>query len=208
MADCDIINQSKELSVQQIEYLKKIIDIYNHAHIKKMFYVDSGTEIKKLGEIVEFVKGKKYNVSDGKDSGLYPLLCSSKTGKVKYLDTYEYENNHIVIGTGGTANVHYYNKFNISTDMRILKCKDIINDRYLYYYLLSNLDLLEELFKGSTIKHLDFEEFKKLQIPVPDVATQEKIVAEFDALYNAIELNKKIIDGYEDKIKYVLQNYL
>jgi len=65
----------------------------------------------KLGDILTIVKGKKHLVCEGNESGLYPLLRSSKDNKVKWLDTHDYEGPYITVGTGGYANFNMLSKF-------------------------------------------------------------------------------------------------
>jgi type I restriction-modification system DNA methylase subunit len=57
-----------------------------------------------LSEILKPVKGKRYSVSEGSETGKYPLLRSSKDGKVKWMDEYTYEGPYLTVGNGGLAN--------------------------------------------------------------------------------------------------------
>jgi hypothetical protein len=54
----------------------------------------------KLGYIMNSVKGISYNVRDGRDTGKYPLIRSSKDGSVKWMDTYTHEGPLIAVGNG------------------------------------------------------------------------------------------------------------
>ena len=52
--------------------------------------------------------------------------------------------------TGGHATLHYYNvKFATSTDCVALLINNAVRCKYLYYFLLCNMALLEAGFKGA-----------------------------------------------------------
>lgn len=201
----DNCSEHKLLCVVDNETLEQNKYVLNYKNYmpKEERKARGNAELKTLGEVCELVKGKKHNVSDGSDEGKYPLLCSSKLGKVKYLDTFDYKDPHVVIGTGGTANVHLYEKFSISTDMKILKQSEQIRIKYLYCYLFAHLNELNELYKGSTIKHISVDDLLNFQIPVPDLEAQDEIIADCEVMEESkrlslmqIENIKKIIDIY------------
>ena len=57
-------------------------------------------------------------------------------------------------GTGGNATLHYYcGKYAVSTDCIVLLPNDRIRCKYLYYFFLANMRLLEAGFKGAGLKH-------------------------------------------------------
>jgi len=157
--------------------------------------IDSTWEIKTLDEVCKFISGKKHNVSEGKKNGAYELLCSSTQGKVKYLDTFDYEGPYIAIGTGGAANVHLKSKFNISTHFKVLDVMDnsVLHIQYLYLYLKSNLEKIDTMFRGCGLKNLDMNEFKLLNIPIPSIEKQQEIIS-------TCEIYDKQIQTYEKQI--------
>src|SRR5690554_1061421 len=61
----------------------------------------------------------------------------------------------IAIPWGGNAVVQYYKGKFLTSDNRIATSKDInyLSNKYLYYFLLSNISLLESFYRGSGIKH-------------------------------------------------------
>jgi type I restriction enzyme, S subunit len=76
--------------------------------------------VKTLGEICEFLPKSKRKASYGKDNGMYPFFKSSM--KVdSYVDKPDYEEESLIIGTGGNANIKYNNKFSCSTDNFVIK---------------------------------------------------------------------------------------
>jgi type I restriction enzyme S subunit len=59
--------------------------------------------------------------------------------------------------------------------------KDGLDFSFLYYYLKANVDLLNSLGTGTTFKELSGTQLKTVEIPVPPLEEQKRIVALLDA---------------------------
>jgi type I restriction enzyme S subunit len=184
----DIINNS--YSLNHNEYIKYIKENYNNNII-----------FKKIGDISGFLSKSKKQASYGKKEGIYPFFTSSLICD-NYCDTYDYENECLIIGTGGTANIKYGSKFSCSTDNFVLKINDEYSTKYVYYYLLNNIYLLENGFCGVGLKHISKKYIINIEIPIPSIEKQQEIVKYLDFIE---ETNKKSINKIED-IK-ILNNF-
>jgi type I restriction-modification system DNA methylase subunit len=209
----EIINCCERFDKAINQYNEIIDHLHKMAVTDKEIFIDTlfqHGEIKKLGEICSFVKGKKHKVSEGADEGKYPLVCSSIKGKVKYLDTYDYEGPFICVGTGGAANVRIFEKFNISTDFVILNTTELALLKYIYHFLACNINKIDELFTGMGLKHLNIENFKNMSVPVPSIEKQKEIIdiMEKNELYNdyisAVKNIEKKIEQIYNKKKEIL----
>ncbi len=196
---CTLLNKLGTVHTEELAEKNYVLDWKYYKPVDVFKPIDSTWEIKTLGEVCEFMPGKKHNVSEGTDSGAYELLCSSTQGKVKYLETFDYEGPYIAVGTGGSANVHLKSKFNISTHFKVLKISDesCLNLQYLYIYLKSNIELINHMFRGSCLKHLDLDEFKALQIPIPSLEKQKEIISRYEEYDNKIHQNEQLIQSLE-----------
>jgi type I restriction enzyme S subunit len=81
----------------------------------------------------------------------------------------------------------------INTEMMATNqgCKGLIpkqrlSYKYLYYYLLSIIDLLNELGSGTTFKELSGSKLKEVQIPIAPMLEQKRIVAILDEAFEKI----------------------
>ena len=138
----------------------------------------------KLSELVEIKYGKDHkHLADGE----IPLYGSG--GIMRYVDTPLYEQESILIPRKGTlSNLFYLNIPFWSVDtMFYTKIKSGNNGKYLYY-LLKSMDLAS-MNVGSAVPSLTTEVLNKVEINVPDEATQIEIAQILSSLDDKIELN-------------------
>ena len=160
----------------------------------------------KLGDILISVKGTRYNVSDGKDSGKYPLIRSSSDGSVKWMDEYTYEGPLLAVGNGGAANFHYAEKFNASTHTLVYDCHETVNKKYIYYILNHNKNkITDSCFKGTGLKNLKLEDFNNFMIPLPPLEIQQQVVAELDDIYEYASNCAKLADNNMRQMKSIMK---
>ncbi|MFA6320216.1 MAG: restriction endonuclease subunit S, partial [archaeon] len=120
----------------------------------------------------------------------------------KWLDIVDYKEEALILGTGGMASIHISNDFSTSADVFVVKgVVEKLNNKFLYYYLKNNLDVLKAGFRGAGLKHLSKEYLKEIQIPLPPIEVQKEIVKEFDGYQNIIDGAKQVVDNYKPTIK-------
>lgn len=71
-------------------------------------------------------------------------------------------------------------------------CKGLVpssslNYEYLYYFLSYSKKLLNDMGSGATFKELSGSKLATVEIPLPPLATQQKIVAKLDAIFAEID---------------------
>ena len=74
-------------------------------------------------------------------------------------------------------------------------CKGLIprnqlQHKFLYYYLISIVDLLNSLGTGATFKELSGGKLKEVQVPVPPLAEQQRIVGLLDEAFEGLATAK------------------
>ena len=148
----------------------------------------------KVKDILEFKKKSKIKASEGLKIGKYNFYTSSKEQK-KFLDYYEYSNEALIIGTGGNANIHHsYGKFSVSTDCFVLenKANKFFLLEYIYKYLLKNIHILENGFRGAGLKHISKEYLENIEIPIISIEKQKKLIKNLKNIDIFIDKNKQI----------------
>ena len=131
--------------------------------------------VKTLGEVCKFLPKSKRQASYGEKQGQYPFYTSSQTCS-KYCDEYDYEDECLIIGTGGNANIKYSSKFSCSTDNFIIKINPMQLVKYIYYYLSINIEVLQKGFVGVGLQHISKEYISNIKIPIPSLERQKEIV--------------------------------
>lgn len=159
-------------SLNYIEYIEKIERKEN-----------KNIEIKKLGDICTFLTKSKRQASYGEEKGEYPFYTSSQNC-TKYCDIYDYEEECLIIGTGGNANIKCDKKFSCSTDNFVIKINNEYLTKYVYYYILNNIEIIENGFIGIGIKHISKEYINNIEILLPTIEYQQQIIDELDYITN------------------------
>ena len=119
-------------------------------------------ELVKMEDLCEFKSKSKRKASFGKKNGQFNFYTSSN--KIKKCDVADYEEECLIIGDGGIANIQLDSNFSCSDHNHIIKCN---NNIYVYYILCGNIKLLSDGFTGSVLKNLSKEYLKNIKIPVP-----------------------------------------
>lgn len=88
----------------------------------------------------------------------------------------------IAIPGGGTPNVKYYKGKFVTADNRIATSSDtaILSNKFLYYWLNNNIDLIAKTYRGAGIQHPSMSQVLNIVIPVPPLEVQEEIVRILD----------------------------
>lgn len=136
---------------------------------RKNVLVGQDYELVALGDICDFLPKSKRNASYGNTSGKYNFYTSSD--KVQKCDTADYNEECLIIGTGGVANIKLDTQFSCSADNILLKSP---YNKYLYSLLKGNMNMLSDGFNGTTLKHLTKDYLKNLKVPIPKVKSKIK----------------------------------
>ena len=149
-----------------------------------------------------FMPKSSIKAGNGKTVGLYPFFTSSDT-KQLYIDEYLFDDELIVIGTGGRPSCNYYNgKFSCSTDNFALKSKGQVKAKYLYYFLRKhNLSVLQQGFHGAGLQHIGKDYVKNIKINVESQEKQNKIIKNLDSISKIVENKQKELKRLDEIIK-------
>ena len=155
----------------------------------------------KLEETIIILPKSKIKAGDGKKEGKY-LLYRSSNKIDTYYDEYIIDTEAIIVGTGGNPSIHYnIGKCAYTTQCLAITSKGTLKNKYIYYYLLSQLDRIQNMFRGMTIKQLDKKEFFKMDIPIIEVDIQDKIIENLDIITNNIQSKKEQVKKLEQLVK-------
>jgi type I restriction enzyme M protein len=184
-----------ENSKQTIEGLEKSIEniMKNTLQIKNL-------KEYKMNSIITIKRGNLVSQSDNKDENIYPYYAGSSISGMA--PTYEFENESIMmnyrLSTGAKKPCIYIGggQYNCSRFSWVLKNKNDINFKYLYFYLNSNVNY-DDLLVGSTILEINSTTFKAYKVYLPPIEIQDNIVEELNSKETLINLLKDNITQSE-----------
>ena len=89
----------------------------------------------------------------------------------------------VAIPWGGNPTVKYYNGRFVTGDNRIATSLDTsrLNNKYLFYWMLGQLDIISTFYRGAGIKHPSMFSLLTLEIPLPPLPIQQEIVRILDS---------------------------
>ena len=134
--------------------------------------------------------------------GQYMFFTSSSDESKRYSD-YLLDGEGIIMGTGGNATLHYYNgKFAVSTDCVVLLPDERIRCKYLFYFFLANMEVLERGFKGAGLKHTNKQYIGDIELgDIPSLPEQDKVIEIMDKVYEVISTGNEQVEALDTLIK-------
>lgn len=155
----------------------------------------------KLKEI-STIKTGKLDSNAAVPNGVYPFFtCDPNTLRI---NKWAYDTEAVLLaGNNASGNYtakYYSGKFNAYQRVYIIETASInlLNTRYLCYAMNLQLQLLKTMSSGSTTKFLTLGMLQGLEIPLPAISTQKKIVDILSAYDDLIENNQKQIKLLEE----------
>lgn len=119
------------------------------------------------------------------------------------------ESEVVAIPWGGNVVVQYYKGKFLTGDNRIAVSNDsnYLNTKYLFYFLKKNIVLLESFYRGAGIKHPSMASVLDVEIPIPTLEIQQKIVSILDSftgiaaeLKNELTARKRQYEYYREQL--------
>lgn len=160
----------------------------------------------KLGDLLDYEQPTKYIVSSTEYDNKYkvPVLTAGQSFILGYTDETDdvFENVPVIIFDDFTTASKYVNfPFKVkSSAMKILHNHDSnVSDLKFIYTMMQNIT-----FDSSTHKRYWISEFSDIEIPLPSIEDQKRIVAKLEAEQEIIDANKRLIDLMQDKINQVI----
>ena len=148
-------------------------------------------EWKKLGDVCEIKTGQTISKNFiSNNLGEFPVINSGKE-PLGYVNLWNTENDPIGITTrgAGVGSITYqegkYFRGNLNYSVTIKNIKEI-EQRFLYHVLINMKKDIHQLCTFNGIPALNSSELKKLQIPIPSIEGQEKIVETLDKFTNYV----------------------
>ncbi|AMW28955.1 restriction endonuclease subunit S [Arthrospira platensis] len=186
----------------------------NLANARELFdsYLQSlDAEKRYLGEIVD-IKTGKLNANAATEDGQYPFFTCSK--EIYRISEYAFDCEAILLAGNnavGDFNVkHYKGKFNAYQRTYVIAVSEAsqVLYRYLYFQLLKSLKMLKIQSVGANTKFLKLDMIKNLQIALPDIEKQQKLVLVLNELESETQRLESIYQRKLEALKELKQSIL
>ena len=168
----------------------------------------------KLKDICEIKSGDFIHRNKQSNSYSYPVYNGGITN-TGYYNQYNFDENSIVISSRG-ANASYINKvetkFWAGNSCYVIRPKENIYWKYIYYYLKSIEKELLKSVNNATIPSISKASIEKIEINIPDYNRQVEIVdkiEQYEKLKEEIILNLKLEIKYrQEEFEYYLNEII
>ncbi|MEJ7675673.1 MAG: restriction endonuclease subunit S [Chitinophagaceae bacterium] len=192
---------------------KQILDALDHERdynlnfdkFSQMSLLSSEYELVSVGDLCELGRGRVISKETiDKNKGIYPVYSSqtSNDGIFGYLDTFDFDGEYVTWTTdGANAGTVFYRtgKFNCTNVCGTLKAK---SNKVLMKYLAV---VLNEIAPAFVVKlgnpKLMNNVMEKIQIPLPPIEVQQKVINEVSGYENIIKGCDLIINNYKPTIE-------
>jgi len=170
----------------------------------------------KIGELCRIEKGK--TGIQKAIPGNYPLVVTSKERKSH--NDYQFDTSAVCIplvsstghGKKSLKNIHYQEgKFALGTILCAVIPNDfqILNPRFLHLFLHQNKDkVLVPLMRGAANVSLSIKDIKNVEIPLPTIDIQEKIIQKFEKIDTDVNIINKQLTKQQTYIQKLRQQIL
>lgn len=173
---------------------------------KNKIKIDTKYNLVKLGDNIKFLPKSKRSAGSGLEKGKYPFFTSSQI-QDKFLNVADYNEESVIIGTGGNASIHFDNNFSTSADsFTVNSINQNLLTKFIYLFFKLNINFLEYGFKGSGLEHISKEYLQNFKIPLPPKNIQKEIIDEIEILEKKDKKISNQVDTLKRNIKKLLQN--
>lgn len=187
-----------------------------------------GWSISKMSEVTNIISGgtPKSGISDywfgdvkwitPKDMGKITGIYVSETGRnitqlgLEKSSAKLIPESSVILSTRAPIGHLAINKVPMATNQgcRGLVPKSTLDTKFLYYFLLKSVSLLNDLGSGTTFKELSKTALEKVEIPHPEITEQKRIVAILDQAFADIEQARAKTEQNLKNARELFESYL
>ena len=166
---------------RQYEYYRNNLLTFNE--------IEGVTEIvwKTLGEVTEIIRGKRVVKKDLAEEGMFAVFQNSMKPLGYYNKSNAPAQTTFIICAGAAGEIGFMkDAFWAADDVYYFKNNQNLNNKYLYYFLLTQQIKISQQVRRASIPRLSKSSFDKLLIPLPPLEEQERIASILDKFYTLV----------------------
>ncbi len=154
-----------------------------------------------LGGYVK-IKTGKLDANASEENGKYPFFTCAR--EISRINTYAFDCECVLVAGNGELNVKYYEgKFNAYQRTYVIESLDhqVLSTKYLYYFIDNYMEKLRNGAIGGVIKYIKLNHLTDIELPLPDLETQDKIVAILDKAKSLIDKREQTIQKFDELLR-------
>ncbi len=161
-------------------------------------------EWKKLGEVCEVLRGKRLTKNLLDANAPYPVYHGGLESLGRYSQYNREANTVMVINVGASAgNVGFCDcKFWSSDGCFCISHSELLNNKYLFYFLQTKTHFLQSQVRHAGIPTLDSLVIEKIKLPMLPLSVQSHIVSILDTFTSSIANLKQQIEERRKQYEY------
>ncbi len=174
----------------------------------ELYSLPDGWEWKKLGDLSEYINGMAFKPTDWTEEGFPIIRIQNLNGSNEYnyfngeaKDKYYVKDGDILISWSASLDVYKWNGGNAILNQHIFNTEiklDVVNYDFFYHTIKYSLSEIMKNLHGVGMKHITKGKFENIDVPLPPLEEQKRIVAKLDILFAKIDkviaLHQKNID--------------
>lgn len=164
--------------------------------IKEEIELKRMVEWKKLGEACKLERGVRVVKKDLHKEGQIPVYQNSLT-PLGYFERSNYpEKTPFVICAGAAGDIGFSKEsFWAADDCTCIVCSPLVNSKFVFYFLMVKQPTLKSQVRKASVPRLSKDVIGKLDIPIPPLSEQNRIVGILDTFTSSIEnLKQQIVE--------------
>lgn len=166
--------------------------------------IPNGWRVEKVKNIINIRKGQKVDIYEEYEDGLFNYIDIS----VLRSKQYKYTNNNKIMATDKDILIVWdgansgFSSFGLSGAVGSTLAKLTLTDNHILHtyfgkFIFSKFKYLSDTSYGATIPHLQRQMLENINVPIPPLPQQEKIVKVLDISFALIEEQKELIEKYD-----------
>ena len=175
--------------------------------VKKKVKIESKWDIVRLGNVSQINYGTRI-VRKTEEGTIYPVYGGgNETFKA---NSFNRKDTYIISRFGMSPECIRFvtgEFFLNDSGMTLDSSSELLNQKYLDYFLFLNQEIVYLCGRGVAQKNIDIEAFNKIQIPLPLKEIQEKIVSEIEILEKKEAKVKEKIEGLKNSISESMSSF-
>lgn len=170
-----------------------------------------GWKTETLGGIAKYINGAAFKPTDWSNSGSPIVRIQNLNGKNSYnyyngkiADKYIIKNNDILISWSASLDVYRWNNGKALLNQHIFNTEideKKVRDDFFFYLIKFALDDIKSQVHGVGMQHITKSKFEKIEVPVPPLQEQQKIVKVLDATLEKIDQAIELVNQNIEKLE-------